>query len=181
MMLLGLSLGFRPLSGKWGYRFTPLITLPPLKVLASFRPLSGKWGYRSERTHGSERRGTGQVSVPSRGNGVIDLVEEAGKNKGGYATFPSPLGEMGLSMGNGTSKGTVSIGMFPSPLGEMGLSINGVDAPCTNTTLVSFRPLSGKWGYRFENIVAINPDIKKVSVPSRGNGVIDSIDNASST
>ena len=36
------------------------------------------------------------VSVPSRGNGVIDLQEsELGSKK---VKFPSPLGEMGLSI-----------------------------------------------------------------------------------
>ena len=88
--------------------------------------------------------------------------------------FPSPLGEMGLSMyllkqteprtnrdfrplsGKwGYRFATLYpdlsdyIGRFPSPLGEMGLSI------CQLLNLafalnVSFRPLSGKWGYRYD-------------------------------
>ena len=36
-----------------------------------------------------------------------------------------------------------------------------------------FRPLSGKWGYRFVLAQDTEPIIQFVSVPSRGNGVID--------
>ena len=46
----------------------------------------------------------------------------------------------------------------------------------------SFRPLSGKWGYRLdEKMTKVAEKANEVSVPSRGNGVIDSIDNAIST
>ena len=38
-----------------------------------FRPLSGKWGYRSGKRYIMEKLATVvTVSVPSRGNGVID-------------------------------------------------------------------------------------------------------------
>ena len=64
-----------------------------------------------------------KVSVPSRGNGVIDFMRTI-----------SPLTwETFL--------------LFPSPLGEMGLSITTTS---TNARVAgSFRPLSGKWGYRY--------------------------------
>ena len=63
------------------------------------------------------------VSVPSRGNGVIDVLRK---------TANEPW--------------TVEVG---------------------------FRPLSGKWGYRFDAILSFEDSIALVSVPSRGNGVID--------
>ena len=88
--------------------------------------------------------------------------------------FPSPLGEMGLSI---SCYGNEYLGytyMFPSPLGEMGLSIAALSArplmiimqvsvPSRGNGVIdlavgtwsarasgarSFRPLSGKWGYR---------------------------------
>ena len=64
----------------------------------SFRPLSGKWGYRST----AEREELAynillEVSVPSRGNGVID-ISVTFEGVCGYTVFPSPLGEMGLSI-----------------------------------------------------------------------------------
>ena len=39
-----LANGFRPLSGKWGYRSE--LSAECRELLESFRPLSGKWGYR---------------------------------------------------------------------------------------------------------------------------------------
>ena len=113
-----------------------------------------------------------EVSVPSRGNGVIDHVGSYSRygiiragfrplsGKWGYRYciysrivrnelewFPSPLGEMGLSI---YSTPVALLGMidgFPSPLGEMGLSIYQVrDVWAYNVSC--FRPLSGKWGYR---------------------------------
>ena len=89
--------------------------------LRSFRPLSGKWGYRF-------------TKLKKQG-----LVEEAG--------FPSPLGEMGLSIMS--EHMTIEAAtMFPSPLGEMGLSITSKPRTQFMSTSKSFRPLSGKWGYR---------------------------------
>ncbi len=61
-----------------------------------FRPLSGKWGYRSWKRK-------------------LDTIIETLKE------FPSPLGEMGLSIINRKLKALAS--QFPSPLGEMGLSM----------------------------------------------------------
>ena len=69
---------------------------------------------------------------------------------------------------------------FPSPLGEMGLSISREVLP-PRLVLASFRPLSGKWGYRSNVSLLHTARAIGVSVPSRGNGVIDSIDNAIST
>ena len=64
--------------------------------------------------------------------------------------FPSPLGEMGLSIYRVVFKPLFAemAAKFPSPLGEMGLSI--------------YRELKA-------SVDAADP----VSVPSRGNGVID--------
>ena len=87
-----------------------------------------------------------RVSVPSRGNGVID---QKGFRRGSRRArwFPSPLGEMGLSIWNEMRH--FAAGMrFPSPLGEMGLSIHDVAAR-KRVPSPSFRPLSGKWGYRY--------------------------------
>ena len=108
---------FRPLSGKWGYRFA--LATDPKEKRHGFRPLSGKWGYR-----------------------FIDNGHEH-KYAGG---FPSPLGEMGLSIPERNTTMT-TFTWFPSPLGEMGLSIRVV-ARALYATTRSFRPLSGKWGYR---------------------------------
>ena len=68
------------------------------KGATGFRPLSGKWGYRSW------------------------TVE--------VAWYDSPE--------------------FPSPLGEMGLSIGRVTRLEELRAQGCFRPLSGKWGYRFD-------------------------------
>ena len=62
------------------------------------------------------------VSVPSRGNGVIDMEK--------LIQFIADNGE-------------------------------------------SFRPLSGKWGYRYRLVRIVLVWAASVSVPSRGNGVID--------
>ena len=40
---------FRPLSGKWGYRYTQAEIDSLDLETTGFRPLSGKWGYRSEK------------------------------------------------------------------------------------------------------------------------------------
>ena len=61
------------------------------------------------------------VSVPSRGIGVIDLNYQE-QHTALSDAFPSPLGEMGLSMMFLHQQPNVYI-RFPSPLGEMGLSI----------------------------------------------------------
>ena len=98
--------------------------------------------------------------------------------------------------------------LFPSPLGEMGLSIASFyERKVERYSYKGFRPLSGKWGYRYHVHVVLShkpllfpsplgemglsifrmvpiPHFfgsAPVSVPSRGNGVIDSIDNTSST
>ena len=211
--------GFRPLSGKWGYRSCRRLR-QRFAVGKGFRPLSGKWGYRSVKK--SKAKNTLiLVSVPSRGNGVIDLIPNFGCMRHGM--FPSPLGEMGLSIGQAKqtrnygrkrvsvpSRGNGVIDWFngycsynnangfPSPLGEMGLSITPrwqLQSRCHH----SFRPLSGKWGYRsWANLgeiaerkrnwfpsplgemgLSIHVQFRgvtctrEVSVPSRGNGVID--------
>ena len=60
----------------------------------SFRPLSGKWGYRYVHRSGQAGVQPPHVSVPSRGNGVINSRDDT------YAVhyvmeleFPSPLGD----------------------------------------------------------------------------------------
>ena len=62
------------------------------------------------------------VSVPSRGNGVIDQLLARAIVLRSFTWFPSPLGEMGLSIQWDIVEFSVSV-VFPSPLGEMGLSI----------------------------------------------------------
>ena len=64
-----------------------------------------------------------------------------------FTKFPSPLGEMGLSIGENWEPMSW-LQMFPSPLGEMGLSI-------------------------VERVIDGLAFTMRVSVPSRGNGVID--------
>ena len=137
----------------------------------SFRPLSGNRGYRYVHRSGQAGVQPPHVSVPSRGNGVID---------NSFFDF----------YGNDVSR-------FPSPLGEMGLSIrlSTLKPPRCSTC---FRPLSGKWGYRLVTRIGIGTNyrafpsplgemglsiirskrltlstLRRVSVPSRGNGVID--------
>ena len=66
--------------------------------MLSFRPLSGKWGYRFEDYIGVRLT-------------IADM-------------FPSPLGEMGLSIAMSNCLfANYLAARFPSPLGEMGLSI----------------------------------------------------------
>ena len=99
-----------------------------------------------------ERRGLYPVSVPSRGNGVIDYTDIQSYDVDWMYMFPSPLGEMGLSISTGMKSRngwTASFG-FPSPLGEMGLSILTTRWPTWSSAKTSFRPLSGKWGYRYD-------------------------------
>ena len=93
----------------------------------SFRPLSGKWGYRLVKAHILTQK-IAAVSVPSRGNGVIDF------SLGGW----SPLLRAGVSVpsrGNGVidlalieDVHAAMMFLFPSPLGEMGLSIGMVES-----------------------------------------------------
>ena len=113
------------------------------------------------------------VSVPSRGNGVIDLVNKCNVRKGA-TVFPSPLGEMGLSICNehynDASYSRHATGFRPLS-GKWGYRY------CSNTTMMHvrkcFRPLSGKWGYRSFDLEKSSDANQLVSVPSRGNGVID--------
>ena len=92
--------------------------------------------------------------------------------------------------------------LFPSPLGEMGLSIASFyERKVERYSYKGFRPLSGKWGYRYHVHVVLShkpllfpsplgemglsifrmvpiPHFfgsAPVSVPSRGNGVIDTL------
>ena len=113
-----------------------------------FRPLSGKWGYRFRTAITRAKGPLFQVSVPSRGNGVIDLDENGKAKDWDIIGFPSPLGEMGLSISRNNTSERGIYHRFPSPLGEMGLSIR-----------------EGHDNGHFHLLV---------SVPSRGNGVIDS-------
>ena len=187
-------LSFRPLSGKWGYRFDALMNALYDALYAKFPSPLGEMGL-SIKMESSRfpslskfpsplgemglsinvrlrvKRWLICVSVPSRGNGVIDLnraiynhfcfrrvsvpsrgngvIDQKGFRRGSRRArwFPSPLGEMGLSIWNEMRH--FAAGMrFPSPLGEMGLSIHDVAAR-KRVPSPSFRPLSGKWGYRF--------------------------------
>ena len=121
-----------------------------------------------------------EVSVPSRGNGVIDLMVlcvflllsmkfpsplgEMGLSIHEYirsliyflnCEFPSPLGEMGLSIGLSAAWPYSRRVEFPSPLGEMGLSITKDISKHVRQSIQSFRPLSGKWGYRSTLVPAV--------------------------
>ena len=189
-----LANGFRPLSGKWGYRFEYraiedalfwLVSVPSrgngvidqcyfgprYRADHCFRPLSGKWGYRFGKRF--EKGGGKGVSVPSRGNGVIDPPNHGRfsrqlpscfrplSGKWGYRfmqflvesnadgeSFRPLSGKWGYRLALlGMIDGTIVDDKFPSPLGEMGLSIGSmVRQPRVGCS--SFRPLSGKWGYR---------------------------------
>ena len=100
---------------------------------------------------------TKQVSVPSRGNGVIDLALPAARLP--LVLFPSPLGEMGLSIC------TTSFDYYATATGFRPLSgkwgYRFVTAMTTWAILISssFRPLSGKWGYRFTELNALEAAI----------------------
>ena len=136
-----------------------------------------------------------KVSVPSRGNGVIDttcmsfLATSPScfrplSGKWGYRSsawcqyhiflvrlqFPSPLGEMGLSIRLAPHTRPCNIGFRPLS-GKWGYRSNviAIKISCAQ----GFRPLSGKWGYRFGGGRKLKQFIVLVSVPSRGNGVID--------
>ena len=113
------STSFRPLSGKWGYR-SQVVMYYPGKTCQSFRPLSGKWGYRSH-------------------DGAYARI--------GRYMFPSPLGEMGLSIWGLQSRAAVSMNSFRPLSGKWGYRYLETSFVMENLT-DSFRPLSGKWGYR---------------------------------
>ena len=121
---------------------------------------------------------------------------EAGKPEFNRRMFPSPLGEMGLSIGYSHRHwNKLSCVSVPSRgNGVIDYTVEEINALDLET---SFRPLSGKWGYRSVNTSVestmtspvsvpsrgngVIDRARAVSVPSRGNGVIDSIDNAIST
>ena len=84
-----------------------------------------------------------KVSVPSRGNGVIDCTVTRSEATSRCSSFRPLSGRLTNLMRDLV----MDYGVFPSPLGEMGLSIGIVVAD------------------RAGNVY--------VSVPSRGNGVID--------
>ena len=119
---------FRPLSGKWGYRFKQGASgIIATHAEQRFRPLSGKWGYRSCSLSIEELQKRWLVSVPSRRNGVIDQFHtDLHELAVPWRWFPSPLGEMGLSIYQNSEQAKAVRERFPSPLGEMGLSIKYV-------------------------------------------------------
>ena len=92
---------------------------------------------------GQSWRDAAQFPSPSRGNGVIDTlyVNENGIAEG----FPSPLGEMGLSIYIMAKVTELNALEFPSPLGEMGLSI-AYDQAATNYTTAKFPSPLGEMG-----------------------------------
>ena len=82
----------------------------------------------------------------------LSIYQNSEQAKAVRERFPSPLGEMGLSIKYVRwciEHGFVS--EFPSPLGEMGLSIISQFSELQESE--SFRPLSGKWGYRSSDSV----------------------------
>ena len=114
---------FRPLSGKWGYRSHYNDANYSAHATAGFRPLSGKWGYRSSaKIIILSMMNNTIVSVPSRGNGVIDVLRK---------TANEPW--------------TVEVGFRPLS-GKWGYRFR--EETTMNITKIGFRPLSGKWGYR---------------------------------
>ena len=136
----------------------------------SFRPLSGKWGYRFV-SSASDSRGGEQVSVPSRGNGVIDLAFPAcpGAANDGVSVPSRGNGVIDLT----TQMETPIFACFRPLSGKWGYRY--ITKIGIGEYRNGFRPLSGKWGYRFVDIQKNMERVaKKVSVPSRGNGVIDS-------
>ena len=140
---------FRPLSGNRGYRSVSAATGMSSWATPSFRPLSGKWGYRYVHRSGQAGVQPPHVSVPSRGNGVIDSI---GFLESGRQRFPAPVSVP--SRGNGV-----------------------IDSWVCNWTIFPklqscFRPLSGKWGIDSRSASGMTRT-RSVSVPSRGNGVID--------
>ena len=93
-----------------------------------------------------------------------------------FTKFPSPLGEMGLSIGENWEPMSW-LQMFPSPLGEMGLSIvERVIDGLAFTMRVSV-PSRGN-GVIDSTLARLMASFVQVSVPSRGNGVIDTAINA---
>ena len=174
MMVLGLCMDddacFRPLSGKWGYRFDALMNALYDALYAKFPSPLGEMG----------------LSIKMESSRFPSLSK-----------FPSPLGEMGLSInvrlrvkrwlicvsvpsrGNGVidQPGAESIeeelsdGFRPLS-GKWGYRSEPRDLQSLLLS-PSFRPLSGKWGYRSERISKRFKTRSMVSVPSRGNGVID--------
>ena len=87
-----------------------------------------------------------RVSVPSRGNGVIDITRSI-TTTACIGQFPSPLGEMGLSIGLLRAHGNLDGGFRPLS-GKWGYRSY---SPATWSDVqfdTGFRPLSGKWGYR---------------------------------
>ena len=138
------------------------------------------------------------VSVPSRGNGVIDEPLSWSSlwvgsfdsfrplaGHGGYRSYalalkngqpayrlPSPLGDMGLSIRTRLESGYYRQTRFPSPLGEMGLSIINYMADISPRKRVSV-PSRGNGVIDSQQAGTIAAVFENVSVPSRGNGVID--------
>ena len=116
-----------------------------MKRSPSFRPLSGKWGYRSELA-AIEYTIENVVSVPSRGNGVIDTYQTNGNRPLERVSVPS--------RGNGVidwQNRKLSFAAFVVSVPSRG---NGI------IDLASMLMVGGL-------------SASLVSVPSRGNGVID--------
>ena len=91
---------------------------------AKFPSPLGEMGLSIGVRHRRQHRGIRlqPVSVPCRGKGVIDYTTTSGRPRRPW--FPSPLGEMGLSIYYQTQgRALERPSEFPSPLGEMGLSI----------------------------------------------------------
>ena len=112
---------FRPLSGKWGYRYlyanyladnmawfpSPLGEMGlsmfmhatySFELNAEFPSPLGEMGLSMRDQNGVFKASASFVSVPSRGNGVIDRFTLVVDCAEAVVMFPSPLGEMGLSI-----------------------------------------------------------------------------------
>ena len=87
--------------------------------------------------------------------------------------FPSPLGEMGLSIYIMAKVTELNALEFPSPLGEMGLSIRLDVNNCGDKATVSVPSRGNGVIDKRKQKARQSCGQGWVSVPSRGNGVID--------
>ena len=94
--------------------------------------------------------------------------------------FPSPLGEMGLSICTQGGRNRPQVGVSVPSRGNGVIDIMLTGQVSTTLLTVSV-PSRGNGVIDFAILKDRHNAKAAVSVPSRGNGVIDSIDNASST
>ena len=137
---------FRPLSGKWGYRSGAVPSIARCPVTSLFPSPLGEMGLSITRTYALKKLMM-LVSVPSRGNGVIDQPKKGRTQSEGTVSVPS--------RGNGVIDRSIET--------ELKERKNEVSVPSRGNGVIDllraliiitlsrpgFRPLSGKWGYRF--------------------------------